>query len=313
MQIKKYIHEGNLTKIKLMNSKDFQDSNLLYYVVNNLNDKNQNIRNAQIEIIKYLVNDCKLESKTVLSRALDCDAYDVADYLYSKGFPIKLNNVSSAKALQWAFNHGAKCDKQAFFLITSVWNGTDNEGFSVYDRLLLLFKLYPDLETECKEEMNEFLIEKEQKEKEDAMPYECINCDQKCETDYLCNCCAKPLCSVCGIPNECINKTDWLLNLPNTCIKCNMIICGNCMCICHECANTGDTDNCTVCYTCTNCTKLTEINSVDCKYHKWNYCSKHFNVETPSVETSVERSVEKPNVCKICEANQNYHAKYAIF
>lgn len=300
--LRKLICEGNLSKIRLLNPQNFENSNVLYYTVNCFNSLLVRVDWPGMEILKYFVESINLKCDIALSRALECDNYIVADYLYSKGFRLnKENNISSAKALEWAFNHEGKCNKDAFFLITEVWNGSDDDGRSVHDRLLLLFKLYPELESECKDQMDSFLAQKAEDERLEALPHECNNCEEKCEGDYVCSCCDKPLCDLCGIINDCINKEEWLFNIQNICLKCNKVICGSCMRICHECANTGETDDCKICYTCTKCTDEADIYSVDCPHHNWNYCSKVSLANNNNNESSI--------TCRVCDANRNYHLK----
>lgn len=126
----------------------------------------------------------------------------------------------------------------------------------------------------------------------DEFEHECgICCSDVDETKN------KNICIDCNslICDKCINKKhyqsgDWLW-LQTSCSKCEKYVCRECIIVCYECANIGDTYD----VYCSNCAP-DDIEYVNCEYHEWSLCKKH----------------EKNRGCGTCKTNKNYYNKYVL-
>jgi hypothetical protein len=125
----------------------------------------------------------------------------------------------------------------------------------------------------------------------DNFDIECESCKDifKMKNSTECTICESSICLECSKERNIISLREWLQNCPNKCTICNKIGCGNCINTCHYCQNIGENFDFFVCDDCSN------LELIDCKYHWWYVCQKHYDVQCPE-----------------CHANRNYDAKYNI-
>lgn len=275
--IKNWMDEGNIDKLRSVDSQSYERYNPMYHAAQNCKPGNS----RALEILKYFVEERQLHCDTALTRALQCGHFAAADYLYDPTKQVH-NAIYSIEAMEWAAAHGGIFDASAIFEITDCWNGSD-----VDERLKLLASLCSEMSERCDKELVKRAAESEAEVEWCALnPHDCINCEDGCDGTVCCGCCALPLCDKCGTRGEaCIFKTEWLTNIGNTCEACDTLVCGDCLKVCYECANAGEET-----YLCANCSPELEVT---CKHHKWQYCGKH----------------EKPVACGTCHANRNYSKK----
>lgn len=98
---------------------------------------------------------------------------------------------------------------------------------------------------------------------------ECIICSMVMVEPYQnCSSCNNPVCKACMLKN--LHPIEEWLDVSIYCCICNALICTNCVQLCYDCANTGDSFD----VYCKQCVPSV-IKSVVCSMHTWTTCDKH--------------------------------------
>jgi len=124
--IKHCIEKGNLKDIRKINNLTPRCP------YNGLDPIYTAVDNNKLDIIKYLVEERKLKSKSALAGALDCGYIDIAEYLYNNNFPL-LNDdyVFSIEVMKLVNSWSNKFSKNAIDKIINMCN-TDIIGKLTY-------------------------------------------------------------------------------------------------------------------------------------------------------------------------------------
>ena len=140
-QIKRCIEKDDLDSIKQINNL----TPTCEYYDRKIDPIYTAVENNKLSIIKYLVEERKLTSRTALTRALDCNYLDIAQYLHEHGFQMvkDYNHVCSLESMKLSVQWGSSLSSHAMFEILFMWNN----GIIV-DRLKYLFELHPDIKVE---------------------------------------------------------------------------------------------------------------------------------------------------------------------
>ena len=126
---------------------------------------------------------------------------------------------------------------------------------------------------------------------------DCTNCNAELDKDEgtACEICDSDLCKDCSEEGDCLNFTEWLVELPNQCSRCKKIGCRNCILTCHSCW-AGEKKAEMICEKCNSKENLYEpcegcLQSVNCKIHRAgkNDCGE----------------------CAQCNANKNYCGRHS--